>query len=113
MSNHRSSSRWDLASGLVSGGLLLPLLATGVYAVGASVPVAIATALAAAISNIPQFSASTGGSDTVSILGPVGPDGGTYPYRIYQYGLALFSGITPSNNFFAVGVPTITGPTLT
>lgn len=74
---------------------------------------AIATALAAAISNIPQFSASTGGSDTVSILGPVGPDGGTYPYRIYQYGLALFSGITPSNNFFAVGVPTITGPTLT
>jgi len=74
---------------------------------------AIATALATAISNIPSFSASTGGGTTVTILGPTGVDGGTYPFRIYQYGLTMFNSITPTNNFFAVGAPTITGPTLT
>lgn len=74
---------------------------------------AVASALATAISNIPLFSASTGGGTTVSILGPTGVDGGTYPFRIYQNNLALFSSITPSTNFFAVGTPTITGPILT
>jgi len=72
----------------------------------------VAAALATAISNIPQFSASTGGGTTVSILGPSGPDGGTYPFRIFQSGLVNYTSITPSTGFFAVGAPTITGPTL-
>lgn len=72
---------------------------------------AVATELAAAISRLPQFHATAVGT-TVNILGPDGPDGGTYPYRILQSGVANYINITPTTGFFALGAPTITGPTL-
>ena len=71
----------------------------------------VADALAAAISRLPQFSAAAIGT-AVNILGPDGPDGGTYPYRILQSGVANYITITPTTGFFALGAPTITGPTL-
>jgi hypothetical protein len=74
---------------------------------------AIAAALATAISNIPQFTASAGGGVTVSILGPTVVDGGTYAFKIAQSSTTLFTAITPGTNFFAVGAPEITGPILT
>lgn len=75
---------------------------------------AIATALATAISRIPQFAATAGGpgNTTVSITGPTGPDGGTYPFSIFQNNLTLFTSVTPSKGYFAVGAPQITGPSL-
>jgi len=76
---------------------------------------AVATALATAIARIPEFSTTTvggAGNTTVFINGPTGPDGGTYPFRIFQNSLTLFTSITPSKGYLAVGAPTITGPIL-
>lgn len=72
---------------------------------------AIATNLAASISRIPQFAATAAGT-TVSITGPAGPDGGTYPFYAEQ-GFAILSTFTPNSGYFAVGAPTIVGPILT
>ena len=73
---------------------------------------AIATALATAISRIPQFAATAAGT-VVSIEGPAGPDGGTYPYTVFQTGFAVLDTVTPANGYLAVGDPTIVGPILT
>lgn len=75
---------------------------------------AVTTALATAISRIPQFSAVAGGAGntTVLISGPTGPDGGTYPFSIFQNSLTMFTSITPTNGYLAVGAPLITSATL-
>lgn len=65
---------------------------------------ASATSLAAAIDNLPGFSASAVGSD-ITITGPTGPD------QICFLGDAAHFTLTPDSGFLAVGGPSI-GPPL-
>jgi hypothetical protein len=71
----------------------------------------MAAALAVAISRIPQFNADSVGA-VISILGPAGPDGGTYQFLIKQTGLVNYGNLVPDSGFLAVGAPQISAPIL-
>jgi len=71
---------------------------------------ATAIALAAAINNLPEYTAPIPGAATVDVSGPTGPDGGFIEFDVYYEGTKTNFTLAPTTGFFDDGAPVVGSP---